>query len=196
MFLKVHLILGEGGFILAWTVWLFGLPGSGKSTIARELHSLLRERGIKAQILSTDLLRKVVTPNPTYSEEEREIVYGTLVFIARLLNENGVNVIIDATANRQSYREKGKKEIENILFVYVKCPLEVCMEREASRKETYGAPRRIYEKGLKGESSTVPGLGVPFEEPETPDVIVESDKLSSKECALRVLEAILDRFYK
>ncbi|MBS7247506.1 MAG: adenylyl-sulfate kinase [Candidatus Jordarchaeales archaeon] len=180
---------------MAWTVWLFGLPGSGKSTIARELQGLLAERDIKSQILSTDLLRKVVTPNPTYSEEEREIVYGVLVFIARLLNDNGINVIIDATANRKAYREKGRKEIENILFVYVKCPLEVCMRREATRKETYGAPRKIYEKGLSGESRTVPGLGVPFEEPENPDVIVESDKLSPKECALKIFNNIMNRFY-
>lgn len=180
---------------MAWTVWIFGLPGSGKSTIAHELHAMLKERGINAQILSTDILRKVVTPKPTYSEEEREIVYGVLVFIARLLNDNGVNVIIDATANRNAYREKGRKEIKNILFAYVKCPLEVCMQREATRQETYGAPRRIYEKGLTGESKTVPGLGVPFEEPENPDVVVESDKLSPRECALRILDALMKRFY-
>jgi len=180
---------------LAWTVWIFGLPGSGKSTIARELQRLLAENGIKSQILSTDLLRKVVTPNPTYSEEEREIVYGVLVFIARLLNDNEVNVIIDATANRRAYREKGRKEIENIMFAYVKCPLEVCMTREATREETYGAPRKIYEKGLSGESRTVPGLGVPFEEPENPDVIVESDKFPPKECAIKIFNTMLSKFY-
>ncbi|MEM4678884.1 MAG: adenylyl-sulfate kinase [Candidatus Jordarchaeales archaeon] len=180
---------------MAWTIWLFGLPGSGKSTIAHELQAILKERGINAQILSTDILRKVVTPKPTYSEEEREIVSGTLAFIARLLNDNGVNVIIDATANRNAYRERGKKEIKNIIFAYVKCPLEVCIQREATRQETYGAPRRIYEKGLTGESKTVPGLGVPFEEPENPDVVVESDKLSPRECALKILDTLMKRFY-
>jgi len=155
---------------------------------------MLRERGINVQVLSTDILRKVVTPNPTYSEEEREIVYGVLVFIAKLLNDNGVNVIIDATANREAYRERGRKEIKNLLFAYVKCPLEVCMERETTRKETYGAPREIYKKGLTGESQTVPGIGVPFEEPKNPDVVVESDKLHPEECAQRILEVILERF--
>ncbi|MHA1608193.1 MAG: adenylyl-sulfate kinase [Candidatus Freyarchaeota archaeon] len=179
---------------MAWSVWILGLPGSGKSTIARALQSMLRERGINVQVLSTDILRKVVTPNPTYSEEEREIVYGVLVFIAKLLNDNGVNVIIDATANREAYRERGRKEIKNLLFAYVKCPLEVCMEREATRKETYGAPREIYKKGLTGESQTVPGIGVPFEEPKNPDVVVESDKLPPEECAQRILEVILERF--
>lgn len=140
---------------MAWTVWICGRPGSGKSTIARELESLLEESGLHAQVLGTDILRKVVTPEPTYTEKERGVVYSTLVFIAKILNQNEVNVILDATANRSAYREKGKDEIENILIAYVECPLEICMKREAERKETYGAPRDIYKRGLAGESDTV-----------------------------------------
>ncbi|MEM3593706.1 MAG: adenylyl-sulfate kinase, partial [Candidatus Jordarchaeaceae archaeon] len=104
---------------MAWTVWICGRPGSGKSTIARALESLLKEKGIRAQILSTDTLRKVVTPEPTYSEKERKIVYATLVFIAKILNQNGVNVILDATANLKAYRDIGRREIENLIIAYV-----------------------------------------------------------------------------
>lgn len=180
---------------MAWTVWICGRPGSGKSTIARALLSLLEERGLHAQILGTDILRKVVTPEPTYTEKEREIVYAVLIFIAKILNLNGVNVILDATANRKAYREKGKQEIENLLIAYVDCPLEVCMKREAERKETYGAPRDIYKRGLTGESNTVPGIGVPYEEPEKPDILLDSVRFTAKENAEKILNKILEHYY-
>jgi len=179
---------------LAWTVWICGRPGSGKSTIARVLESLLEEKGIRAQILSTDVLRKVVTPEPTYSEEERRIVYATLVFIAKILNQNGVNVILDATANLKAYREVGRREIENLIIAYVDCPLEICMKREAERKETYGAPRDIYKRGLAGESATVPGIGVPYEVPENPDIVLDSVKFTAQENAEKILKVILQKY--
>ncbi|MEM3593587.1 MAG: adenylyl-sulfate kinase [Candidatus Jordarchaeaceae archaeon] len=180
---------------MAWTVWICGLPGSGKSTIARELEELLEKRGIHAQILSTDALRKVLTPEPTYTEKEREMVYAVLVFIAKILNQNGVNVIIDATANRKAYRERGKKEIQNLLIAYVECPLEVCMKREIERRETYGAPRDIYIRGLTGKSDTVPGLGVAFEVPENPDIVLDSVRFTAQENAEKILKKILSSYY-
>jgi len=178
----------------AWTVWITGLPGSGKSTIAQALLSRLKKMENHVQILSTDMLRRVMTPKPSYSEEERENVYATVVFIAKLLNQNGVNVIIDATGNLRRYRDKCRQELENFILVYAKCPLEVCMEREMRRKSTFGAPREIYKKGLEGRSSTVPGINVPYEEPLDADIVVETNKLTPPECAEKIVEAIMIRF--
>lgn len=117
----------------AWTVWVTGLPGSGKSTIARRLHAKLNSRGVASYVLSTDELRKVITPSPSYSEDERERVYATAVYIAKMLNENGVNVILDATGNLRKYRDLARRELQKIAIVYAYCPLEVCIMRE---KET------------------------------------------------------------
>jgi len=177
-----------------WCVWITGLPGSGKSTIANYLIKKLAKNKIKAQILSIDSLRKVATPKPSYTEEEREIVYGILVFIAKLLTKNGINVIIDATGNLRKFRDKARKSIKNFMEVYVKCPLEVCIKRESKRNKTFGAPKNIYEKAFSGKSSTVPGLGAPYEEPLNPEVIVESNKLSPNECAEMIFKAIINRF--
>ncbi|MEM2648831.1 MAG: adenylyl-sulfate kinase, partial [Candidatus Bathyarchaeia archaeon] len=109
------------------------MPGSGKSTVAHLLADKLKAMGIHAYILSSDALRKVMTPNPKYTEEERDIVYGTLVYIAKILTENGVNVIIDATGNRRKYRDNARSQIPLFMEAYLRCPLEVCIEREAKR---------------------------------------------------------------
>jgi adenylylsulfate kinase len=156
----------------------------------------MERRNIDVQILSSDMLRKVLTPKPKYTEEERDIVYGTIAFVAKLLTENGVNVIIDATANRRKYRDKARNEMPRFMEVYIRCPLEVCVRRESERRgATYHAPRAIYRKAVTGESKTVPGVGVPYEEPLTPEVTVDSHKMNPKECAQKILETVVGKFY-
>jgi len=179
-----------------WCIWITGLPGSGKSTIARALLERLNSLGIHVQILSSDELRKIMTPNPKYTEEERDIVYGTLVYIAKLLTENGVNVIIDATGNRRKYRDQARREIPRFIEAYIRCPIEVCIKREFKRSmmESYGAPKNIYRKAFTGESKTVPGLGSPYEEPLKPEVTVDSDKVGPKECAEKILKVLVKKF--
>jgi len=179
-----------------WCVWVTGLPGSGKSTIAHSLLKSLRDVGVDAQILSSDMLRKVITPKPKYTEDERDIVYGALVFIAELLTKNGVNVIIDATANRRRYREEARRRLPKFMEAYIRCPLEVCIERESKRvSETYHAPKNIYKKAFTGESETVPGVGAPYEEPLNPEVTVDSDRMNPEECAGEILRVLMDKFY-
>ena len=178
-----------------WCIWLTGLPGSGKTTIAKELKNILKKHAICAQIVSSDVLRKFVTPNPKYTEEERELVYRAIVFTSKLLTENGVNVIIDATGNRRRFRELARKEIQNFAEAYVKCSLRVCMERESKRVDEY-APRDIYKKGLEGKSPTVPGLGVPYEEPINPEIVIDSERLNPSTCAQIVFDYIKKNFMK
>jgi len=131
-----------------WCVWVTGLPGSGKSVVSEALLKLLKKEGIGAQLLSSDALRKVLTPKPSYSLRERDIVYATLVYVAKLLTQNGVNVVIDATGNLRRYRENARRGIPNFIEAYLECPLKVCMEREAKRGKTYYAPKQIYTSAL------------------------------------------------
>jgi adenylylsulfate kinase len=178
-----------------WCVWITGLPGSGKSTIALTLLQILSRKGVRAQILSSDALRKVMTPNPKYSLEERNNVYATLVFIAKLLTENGVNTIIDATGNLRQYRETARKQIPRFMEAYIKCSIEICIKRETKRGKTFHAPEKIYERALRGEAPTVPGIGVPYEEPLHPEVTVDSSTQTPEECAQKIFKKILEQFY-
>ncbi|MEM2971562.1 MAG: adenylyl-sulfate kinase [Candidatus Bathyarchaeia archaeon] len=173
-----------------WCVWVTGLPGSGKSAVSEALLKLLNQKGVKAQLLASDALRKVLTPKPTYSLEERDIVYATLIYIAKLLTQNGVNVVIDATGNLRRYRENARKQIPKFLEAYLECPLEVCMEREAKRTETRQAPKQIYAKALKGKAPTVPGVGQPYEPPLNPEITLNAAQLKPEECAQKIWAAI------
>ncbi len=175
-----------------WCVWITGLPGSGKSVVSERLLELLREKQIPAQILSSDALRKVLTPKPTYSFEERDRVYATLVYIAYLLTQNGVNVVIDATGNLRRYRDEARRMLSRFIEAYLECPLGICAEREARRWKTHGAPRGIYTRALVGTTSTVPGVGQPYEPPSDPEILINTKQCSVDECARRILRKILE----
>lgn len=147
-------------------VWITGLPGSGKSTAADALKKIRKD----FTILRMDDFRKVVTPEPSYSDQEREIVYRSLVYLASELARAGKDVIIDATGNLRRWRELARGLIVNFVEVYLECAMEECMKRESSRENTRGAPRDIYGKGKKGWP--VPGMNAPYEAPLAPEITI------------------------
>jgi len=177
-----------------WCVWITGLPASGKSVISHALLDKLETSGKSAQILSSDMLRRIVTPKPSYSLEERDIVYATIIFVAKLLTSNGVNVIIDATGNLRRYRDEARKQIPRFMEVYIRCPIEICMNRETKRGITFHAPKDIYTKGKIGKSSTVPGLGAPYEPPLHPEVTVDTENPNADEHAKKILKVLTEKF--
>ena len=177
---------------MAFAVWFTGLPGSGKTVIASRAASLLKKERIDVRILQLDEIRKVLTPDPKYTDDERNIVYASLAYMAKILTECGVNVFIDATANWRRYREAARSIIPQFGEVFVRCPLEVCMEREAHRKAAF-SPKGIYIKSARA-GAKVPGVNVPYEEPLNPIVIIDSDKMKPDESARKVALAILTFF--
>ncbi len=171
---------------MTWAIWITGLPGSGKSVIADNVRAILQER---VKVLELDKIRNFITPKPSYSDDEREIVYASLVYMAKLLVASGNSVIIDATANRRRYRDRARAPIGNFAEVYVKCSLDTCMERERDRKAKY-APSGIYKESKK-DGATVPGVNVPYEEPWNPEVVVDSEQMGVNACAEKVVEYII-----
>jgi adenylylsulfate kinase len=162
---------------MAGVFWLTGLPGSGKSTIAEAI----KARHADFFILRMDELRKIATPEASFSEQEREILYRALVFTARTLSSLNHNTIIDATGNLRRWRDLGRELIPAFREIYITCPLEICMKREKNRLEKFSAPDNIYDKALGG--SPVPGIGAPYEPPLNPELTVDSSAMSIQEIA-------------
>ena len=127
-------------------IWITGLPGCGKSTVAMQVKQRLPD----TVILRSDEIRKIMTPDPKYTGRERDYVYKALVYTARTIYELGHNVIIDATGNRRFWRELARKIIPDFCEVYLKCSVETCRVREESRTKMHGAPKHIYQKGVSG----------------------------------------------
>ena len=177
---------------MAWVMWFTGLPGCGKTTIADRVKAKLSEKGMYAKILQLDEIRRAITPQPKYTEEERDIVYASLAYMAKLLAEEGINVIIDATANRRRYRDLARSLIPNFAEVFIRTPLEVCMEREKKRIALF-SPRDIYKKA-SATKAAVPGVNVAYEEPQSPEIEVDAARMSLEESASRIADRVSDIF--
>ena len=175
---------------MAFAAWFTGLPGSGKTTIAKRTARLMERRGVHVKLLHLDEVRRFVTPEPTYTEEERETVYRALAYMAFLLTGDGCSVFVDATANRARWRDAARGLIPHFAEVYVRCPLEVAVRRERERAPGM-APAGIYAKSGKPDG-TVPGVDVSYEEPEHPEIEVDS----SNEGAWELAALIADRLAK
>jgi adenylylsulfate kinase len=171
---------------MAWVIWITGLPGSGKTTLARAAAAALREGGRRVRILHLDEIRRVLTPRPTYDEAERDLVYAALACLARILWEEGINVLVDATAHRRAYRERARSLIPSFAEVYLRCPLAVCEVREAVRASDL-APPGIY-AAARTRGAPVPGMGVPYEAPERPELTVDTARIPVEEAAAQVCD--------
>jgi len=164
-----------------WAIWITGLPASGKSSVAKALKSKLEDLGVGVQVLESDIVRRVLTPNPTYTPEERETFYHSLVYMGVLLTQNGVNVIFDATANRRRWRRAARGLIDSFLQVYIRCPMEVCRERD---------PKGVYSRTETGELAHVPGVQEEYEEPWHADVELDCVEDSPEGSAEKIIEAM------
>jgi adenylylsulfate kinase len=145
-------------------IWITGLPASGKSSITRELVRKLALRGVTAVVLESDEMRKILTPDPTFSPDERDRFYRMLVQIGELLARSGVNVIFDATGNKRAYRDHARSVIGKFVEVFVDCPLAVCMARD---------PKGLYAAAARGTTATVPGVQSSYEAPLRPELTVD-----------------------
>ena len=164
-------------------IWLTGLPASGKSSIVAELMPKLEKFG-SVEVFESDVVRRVLTPHPTYSDEERDLFYRSLALMGAKLVSHGITVIFDATANRRAYRDFARSLIPRFIEAAVECPLELAIQRD--RKGTY-------QRGQRGESSTVPGLQDPYEAPINPEVRIDTTKVKADEAAEMILNIVRNR---
>ena len=162
-------------------IWLTGLPASGKSTIARALKAELEASGLTVEVLESDEVRRALTPEATYSQAERALFYRALALMGAKLVAHGVTVIFDATATKRVYRDFARNLIPRFIEVAVECPLEICMQRDY---------KGTYQRGQRGESSTVPGLQEPYEAPLHPALTVDTTKMLVNEAVQNIVALV------
>lgn len=172
----------ERGF----TLWFTGLPCSGKSTIADAVAEELREKGLKAERLDADIIRRHLWRELGYSKEDRDENIRRVTFLAKLLTRNGIAVLASFVSPYRELRAHARKEIGDFVEVYVKCPLEVCMERDT---------RGMYKKALAGEIENFTGISDPYEEPLDAEVMIESDKEPLRESVAKVTAKLKELGY-
>src|SRR5437763_8635602 len=157
---------------IACTIWFTGLSGAGKSTLAEILARRLKELNRNVEVLDGDIVRTHVSKGLGFSREDRDTNIKRIAFVCSLLTRNGVICISAAIAPYREAREWARKEIGNFVEVYVKCPIEVCRQRDVK-----GLYKLVDEGKLKGFT----GVDDPYEEPEHPELIVETDKETIEE---------------
>jgi adenylylsulfate kinase len=171
---------------VSWAIWITGVPGSGKSTLARAAATRLHAQNIPVRVLELDEIRRTLTPSATYTEAERDVVYRALAFLATMLVEAGVPVVIDATAHRRIWRDLARNEIPRFAEVQLICPVDVARDRERTRPPGH-APRGIYARaGHPG--ATVPGVDVAYEPARTPELVIDTERQDTASSVERVVE--------
>jgi adenylylsulfate kinase len=140
-------------------VWICGLPSSGKTTLARRVAERLRGEARPTLILDGDDVRAALVPAPGYDDDAREAFYDTLGRLAALAARQGLVVLVPATASRRAFRARARAIAPAFVEVWVDTPIEECRRRDAKGLYASGTP-------------SLPGVDMPFEPPEAPDVVV------------------------
>lgn len=171
-----------------FTLWFTGLSGAGKSTLANNLLPELRSRGLNIEVLDGDEVRTNLSKGLGFSKEDRDTNIRRIGYVARLLSRNGVGVITAAISPYREVRDEVRETIEQdgaaFIEVYVKCSIEVLSERDV---------KGLYKKALAGEIQNFTGVSDPYEEPLSPDVIVETDTETVETSAQKILNALEQR---
>ena len=164
---------------IGFTAWFTGLPCSGKTTVADRVAEILTDRGLRVERLDGDLVRKGLTSDLGFSKEDRNENIKRVTFVAKLLSRNGVAVLATFVSPYRERRARSRSEIENFLEIYARCPVDTCIERDV---------KGMYKKALAGEIQDFTGVDDPYEEPENPELILDTDKESLEESVQKVID--------
>lgn len=161
-----------------FTLWLTGLSGSGKTTIAKLVAQELRDRDLKVERLDGDIVRQSLTRDLGFSKEDRDKNIERVTFVAKLLTRNGVAVLCSFISPYRARRQKSREEIGEFLEVFVECPVTVCADRDV---------KGMYAKAFAGEIQNFTGVSDPYEDPENPEIVCHTAEETPEESAAIII---------
>lgn len=167
---------------MAITVWLTGLPSSGKTTIATELKPELESKGHHAIVLDGDQLRKGISADLGFSPRDRKAHVRRIAHLAELIRVQGIVPIVALISPYEADREFARSVCHGPFFeVWLQCPISVCENRD-----THG----VYAKARQGQLEGVTGVDAPYEEPRNPELRLSTHLRSADVCVKQIMSVI------
>ena len=170
----------QKGFVL----WMTGLSGAGKTTIALELLQQLADRGLRLERLDGDVVRESLTSDLGFTAEDRRKNIERITFVTKLLSRNGVGCVCSFISPYQAVRDHVRANTTNFLEVFVDAPLDVVIDRDV---------KGLYKKALAGEIPNFTGVSDPFEAPKNPDIHIHTDQETVAESARHIVVELEQR---
>ncbi len=168
------------------TIWFTGLSGAGKSTITEHLVPMLKARAAKVEVLDGDVVRTNLSKGLGFSREDRDTNIRRIGFVCDLLTRNGVIAIAAAISPYKAIRNENRTLIKDFVEVYVEVSLETCIQRDV---------KGLYKKALAGEIKEFTGVSDPYEPPDHPEVICETEKETPTESAQKIVNRLEEMGY-
>lgn len=169
-----------------FTVWFTGLSGSGKTTISKVLIEEIKKRGRNVEVLDGDVVRTNLSKGLGFSKEDRDINIRRIGFVAHLLTRNGVAVVCAAISPYKAIRNENRRLIGDFIEVYVKASVETCAKRDV---------KGLYEKAFTGEIKEFTGVSDPYEPPENPEVVCDTENETVEESAAKIVKYLEEKGY-
>ena len=168
-----------------FTLWLTGLPRSGKSTVAGLVAGRLRTAGVeRIEVLDGDIVREGLCRDLGFSRADRTENIRRIAFVSKLQTRNGVAVIVAAISPYREDRELAREEIQSFVEVWCKATADDCAARDY---------KGLYEKARRGEITNLTGVNDPYEEPEDADLVLATDQEPAEQSAERVMELLTEK---
>lgn len=161
------------------TFWFFGLPCSGKSTLAKQLKEVLHNKKKHVLHFDGDLLRKGINQDLGFSDKDRKENLRRAAHLAKMFNSKGHTIICSFITPTQEMRDMIRSIVPNLCFIYTKCSLEECEKRDI---------KGMYKKAREGKIKNFTGINAPFEEPKDIDIVVDTEKYSPQDCLHQIIK--------
>lgn len=164
-----------------FTLWLTGLPASGKTAIATSLEESLLERGLDVERLDEGEIRETWLPSLGFDPIEGDGLTRFMGHVCNLLTRNGVIAVAAAVSPSQEIRNELRSQIGSFGEVFVKCAAEKCEKQDSSGN---------YQKARKGDLTGFPGVNAPYEEPVNPEILLEAGEEDVEQCTKKIIRTL------
>ncbi len=163
-------------------IWITGISGAGKTTIAKRLYSKVKKRTNNIIYFDGDLFREIFKNDIGYTLKDRDLNALRMTRLLKYINDSKVSVICGANITSQKFRNWNRKNIKNYYEVFIDVPFDVLLKRDY---------KNLYKKALNGKIKNVVGVDIPYIKPKKPDLIVDNSR--SKENISKIVDLIIQK---